>query len=172
MRLRLPILASTASLTALGGMLLLPGSASAANPVTAAPAVQAYEWDTAVSGGTPPQDCLANAISRTGSEACFERYGDVLWVKDTSADGHSATNSWDNYLADSGGNWTLYRQGSCVNKLGSGKWGYCNKDFYENSSANAYGGRGSSVDYAACVYDSADGTWHGCSGSLSMLNDQ
>ncbi|BBB02024.1 hypothetical protein RVR_9712 [Actinacidiphila reveromycinica] len=152
-----PLLGAAATAAALGGLLLVPGTASATPADTAVPSVQAYEWNTAVSGSTPPADCLANAISMTGSEACFERYGDVLWVKDTKADGHSATNSWDNYLDGS-----LYRRGSCVNKLGSGQWGYCNKDMYE----------GSVVDYAACVYDAATGGWYGCTGSLSIVNDE
>ncbi|MFF9771884.1 hypothetical protein ACF1GT_35840 [Streptomyces sp. NPDC014636] len=133
--------------------------------------MQAYEWDTAVSGSKPPQDCLDGVVAMTGAKACFERYGDVLWVEDTAADGHSATNSWSNYLFDSSGNGHLYRQGSCVNKLGAGHWGYCNKDFYENSTPTPYG-TGSEIDYAGCVYDSEDGTWHGCTWTIAIANDQ
>jgi hypothetical protein len=71
----------------------------------------------------------------TGAEACFEKYGDKWYVKDTKSDGHSATASWINYLSD-GRSWIPYRHGSCVNKSGAGKWGLCNKDYYEDSTTN------------------------------------
>lgn len=120
--------------------------------VSPASAVQPYEWNTAVAG-TPPSGLPC--ASMTGATACFEANGDRMWVKDTSADGHSATLSWENWYAEPMFDPVLNRYGSCVNKLGNGKWGVCNKDLPE----------GSFVDFEACVYDAGSGAWYGCSSS-------
>lgn len=140
------------------------GIALAATFALAAPAQAAsYEWNTA-SAGSPPSGMTC--VSMTGAKACFEKYGDKWWVEDTSADGHSATASWQNWLNTSD-RYYEYRTGSCVNKLGAGHWGVCNKDYYEDTSS-----RRSLMKWQACVYDSADGTWHGCSSSVaSEAND-
>jgi hypothetical protein len=137
--------------------LMAPSPASAAGD---------YEWDTAVAG-SPPSFRSGDCASRSGVTACFEKNGDKWWVKDTAADGHSATASWYNLL---GPNLVTYRQGSCVNKLGSGKWGVCNKDYYEFNTQNPYG-TGSYLYWEACVYDASDGTWHGCSSAQTIDND-
>jgi hypothetical protein len=142
-------------------------STAAAGPasvtaVALAPAVSAYEWNTAASWSAPSlpdSDC----ITMTGAKACFEPHGDYLWVEDTKADGHSATATWNNYIY-TGSSWELWRQGSCVNKLGAGTWGLCNKDFDEYSEDGSY------IDLYACVYDSGDGTWHGCSSFREITN--
>jgi hypothetical protein len=99
--------------------------------------------------GTPPKgmDC----VSYTGVEACFEKYGDVIWVLDTAPDGYEADASWQNWLVD-GSSWVLYRVGTCRNQLHSGYWGYCNKDFYEYGSVNYYGSKGSGLRLWACDY--------------------
>lgn len=62
-------------------------------------------------------------VSMTGATACFRPTGDDFFVKDTKADGASAVVDWqfDDYS----------RTGSCINSLGNGKWGWCNKDFTE-----------------------------------------
>ncbi|MFB7496620.1 hypothetical protein ACFC09_18360 [Streptomyces sp. NPDC056161] len=130
--------------------------------------VHPYEWDTA-EAGSPPSGMAC--VDLTGSTACFQKYGDKWWVKDTDPDGHSATASWKNTLWN-GSAWILYRQGSCVNKLGAGKWGVCNKDYYEQSSKNYYGYPGSSLAWQACIYDSTAGTWHGCSNEASEVNNE
>lgn len=130
-----------------------------------------YEWDTAVAG-TPPQDFSGGCVTMTGAKACFEKNGDKWWVLDTVGDGHSATASWENWLYD-GVEWVVWRSGSCVNKLGKGNWGVCNKEYYENSTINVYGFAGSEVFWEACIYDSANGTWHGCSeGGRVAVNDE
>jgi hypothetical protein len=128
------------------------GAVILTTPVAAS--ASTYEWNTAVPGSVPSG---LPCIDRAGAKACFQADGDKLWVKDTSADGHSATASWEEWwqALDS----SVARQGSCVNKLGAGTWGVCNKDFPE----------GDTIKFSACVYDSADGTWHGCSGSKVAL---
>ncbi|WP_019854254.1 hypothetical protein [Actinopolyspora mortivallis] len=102
-----------------------------------------YEWNKA-SPGTPPSG-IPCSEPIPGAIACFEPYGDKYWVKDTVADGHSAAADWDNYR---NGNW--YRQGGCVNSLGKGNWGVCNKNHYEDST----------VVFRTAVYDAGTGTWH------------
>jgi hypothetical protein len=148
--------------------MVLAGGSALATLALAAPAQAAsYEWDTATASSQPSG---LSCEVMTGAEACYEANGDIFWVKDTKADGHSATASWYNHLWN-GSQWVLYREGSCVNKLGAGHWGTCNKDFYESSSTNPYGyTHGSELEWYACVYDSADGTWHGCSGNLATFN--
>jgi hypothetical protein len=156
--LRTTTLAVAAWVLALtAGAVMVPGTASAAS---------AYEWDTAVTG-TPPTFGSHACVSMTGAKACFEKNGDKWWVLDTASDGHSATASWYNML---GPDVVTYRQGSCVNKLGKGQWGVCNKDYYEFDTANPYG-TGSYLYWEACVYDSADGSWHGCSSADLVDND-
>lgn len=144
------------------------GVALAATFALVTPAQAAsYEWDTA-SAGSPPSG--TTCVSMTGAKACFEKNGDKWWVEDTKADGHSATASWTNYL-DDGNGYRSYRTGSCVNKLGSGEWGVCNKEYYESGSTNTLGGKGSVLSWQACVYDSADGSWHGCSSSTGSVEN-
>ncbi len=140
--------------------------------MSAVTAANPYEWDTAVAADSnPTTDVLGNCTDMVGAKACFERHGDRWWVLDTDGDGHSATASWENWLLD-GSSSVLWRNGSCVNKLGKGHWGVCNKDYYEDGSVNVFGSRGSALEWQACVYDSKDGTWHGCSDVLEVLNNQ
>jgi hypothetical protein len=138
------VLAAALALSSPSGATAAPAPAGGVPAVTAA----AYEWNVAVAGSVPSG---LHCTERAGAKACFQPNGDKWWVKDTKADGHSATASWENYLCD-GSECDLYRDGSCVNELGSGEWGVCNKNYYE----------GSIVLWQACVYDAGDGTWHGC----------
>jgi hypothetical protein len=151
--------------------LVLAGSTSAALVAalasTAPAQAAAYEWDTATAGSPPGG---MTCVSMTGAEACFQKHDDRWWVRDTASDGHSATASWENDVFD-GIQWRMYRQGSCVNKLGYGQWGVCNKDYYESGSTNDLGGKGSQLTWQACVYDSAGGTWHGCSTDIAWVNN-
>jgi hypothetical protein len=105
---------------------------------SAAMAAPAYELNTAVAG-TPPSGL--SCVSATGVTICYEKDGDIWWVKDTKADSASAVADWLNYR-----NGDLYRQGGCRNALGSGKWGYCNKNYYETSRLVA---RACVIDYSA-----------------------
>lgn len=123
-----------------------PGGRDAAgNSVSTA---ATWETDTAVAG-TPPSGLPCK--STTGVTVCFEANGDILWVKDTVSDGYAAIASWENYLRDTSGNWQFYRHGECDNKLSAGHWGYCNKDFYEDTSLNEYGGHGSGLRLYPCT---------------------
>lgn len=57
--------------------------------------------------------------------ACFEHYGDHIWVKDTVRDGHTPVGSWF-YVGDSG-------SGRCYNHYGAaGGWKDCNYDMREH----------------------------------------
>lgn len=114
----------------------------------------AAETDTAVSSGTPTNASCITELS--GAEACFKPDGDILYVLDTSRDGHDVYAKWDNQLRDSSGSFRSYRTGSCRSSLGYGNWAACNKDFYEDSSDNAYGGNGSRILLYACVDDLGD----------------
>ncbi|MGW0432012.1 hypothetical protein ACWDV4_05640 [Micromonospora sp. NPDC003197] len=143
---------AAATLT-VGALTAAPASATESAPAPAsstasAPDIQpmvSYEWNTA-EAGTPPSGLPC--VSTTGAIACFQAYGDKWWVKDTSGDSASAVAHWANYR-----NGALYRQGGCRNGLGSGKWGVCNKNYYEDSV----------VLYRACVYDASEGVWVRCS---------
>jgi hypothetical protein len=111
------------------------------------------EIDTAVAGA-PDWSSEWGCDYVTGAEACFITYGDHIWVKDSAGDGLAASAYWENYLKNSSGDWVLYRYGRCENHLGAGKWGGCNKDFYEDgTSPNALGGKGSEI----CVWAEVTG---------------
>jgi hypothetical protein len=100
--------------------------------------------------GTPPSFGSGECISTTGGEACFQKHGDKIWVKDTQSDGYPAIGSYENYLWD-GSSWQPYRTGDCYNRLTAGHWGYCNKDFYEDSTnPNAFGSQGSGIRLYVC----------------------
>lgn len=86
------------------------------------------ELDYAVlSDGPTGEYYCTNADGLAGTFACFKPYGDVLFIKDTRADGHAAVAEWDIINL---------RWGSCVNTLGNGKWGKCNKNFAEGKFLN------------------------------------
>jgi hypothetical protein len=128
----------------------LPVTASAAQETSAAgeegaSAAATLEIDRAKKGTYPGG---LSCVTVTGAQACFEAYGDKWWVKDTVADGASAVVYWDNYR-----NGSLYRIGRCENRLGSGNWGVCNKNYYE----------GSTLDYQVCVEDFSEGELIRCS---------
>lgn len=123
----------------------VPATANAATPNAATPHAatpDAQENDVATAG-TPPTSGLGPCVSTTGTEVCFEAYGDKWWVKDTKKDGASATVAWADYVDGS-----LYRDGVCRNSLGAGKWGVCNKNYYE----------GSTLYFTAVTYDASADT--------------
>ncbi|MGW1958359.1 hypothetical protein ACWCPI_37370 [Streptomyces sp. NPDC001920] len=128
--------------------LSLTGTAQADNSDTgrtAATTAAASEIDYAVAG-SPPSDRICT--SAQGSTGCFRKYGDQWWVLDTDSP-YAAIVNWENQLWD-GASWRSYRNGNCENLLGEGNWGVCNKDYYENSSLNAYGSYGSRLRWRAC----------------------
>jgi hypothetical protein len=132
-------------------------------PATAAPAVlRPYETNTAVpaANGFPDDfDC-----DELVGWACFEYYGDRLWVMDELDDNGSLDLQWQNQLW-TGSKWDLYRHGSCITDYTYPlyEWQTCNKDFYESSSTNYYGAQGSRVRWRVCDpydYCYAWTSWH------------
>jgi hypothetical protein len=105
------LLAFVATVVAVLG-LMLPATASA-DTTTAVRATEvsaaADEIDVAVAGTLPPRSQLT-CHSVPAVEICYENFR--------------------------GG--SLYRQGICVNSLGKGKWGHCNKNYAENSVLNGF----------------------------------
>ena len=124
--------------------------------VGASPA-SAYVDDPAVAG-TPPTFSSGQCAEIDASKACFEPSGDKIWVYDALADGKAAAGYWENYLRNSAGDWIIYRNGKCTNHLTAGTWGYCNYDFYEDTSLNADGDYGSGVRVYPCTENGAIGT--------------
>lgn len=94
---------------------------------TAASAAPTPENDYAVAATV---DTVLNCYAIDGAKVCYEKSGDKWWVQDTAKDGMSAVADWRNYLTANG---DLYRQGKCINSLGYGNWGVCNKNYYETS---------------------------------------
>ncbi|MGW1977992.1 hypothetical protein [Streptomyces sp. NPDC001889] len=119
-------------------------SAASAAPL---PDVGAAESDKAVASG-PPSDatCLVSFMANS----CFKKYGDSWYLRDLEWDGMDVYADWQNQLRNAGRDWVSYRSGRCTSELGSGDWGRCNKDFYEDSAHNAKGGYGSRVRWRAC----------------------
>ena len=110
------MLALSLAMFALMGV-LMPATASAADGV-----------EFAVAGTLPPRSQL-ECNSYTAVEICYEKGGDQWWVQDQNSDDRaSAGVYWENYR-----NGSLYRVGACFTSLGKGKWGHCNKNYYENS---------------------------------------
>ncbi|MFC7534549.1 hypothetical protein [Actinoplanes sp. GCM10030250] len=87
--------------------------------LTLAGTMTAASAATGVPGGSPP---AANGysvwcVSTSGAKACFEAYGDIIWVKDTKANGAPAAGTI------SGGDW--HRE--CHNPHGADAgWVSCN----------------------------------------------
>ncbi|EIE98562.1 hypothetical protein [Saccharomonospora glauca] len=138
---RLRVFASGVAALALA---FLPTTATAAQELAAdgeGASVAAYEIDKAKKG-TPPSSGVICPPDIPGARVCFEPYGDKWWVKDTAADGASAVVTWRNYR-----NGSLYRSGQCENRMGSGTWGVCNKNYYE----------GSDLLFQIHVYDFSEG---------------
>jgi hypothetical protein len=141
-------------------MVMLPSTASAepspgdVRAERTADVAADRELDFAVRGTPPSRDEMkCAATSEPGTmEVCYEPAGDRWWVQDLESDGASALVYWFNYR-DSGA--SPYREGFCVNSLGKGVWGQCNKDYYENSRLEGYlctwdRGSGGIVDHARC----------------------
>lgn len=118
------------------------------------PAAAAEETDKGVPSGAPSSGTCITEI--TGATGCFQPYGDVIYIKDTSLDGYSVYVKWQNEIRNSSGTWHSYRNGKCTSDRGKGDWAKCDKDFYEASSTNALGGKGSRIKLTACVASIGD----------------
>jgi hypothetical protein len=128
------------SLSIVAVMVAILGSLVLGSPANAAPSFE-FDHATSINGSVT---CVVNS----NSHACgiFDPSGDHFYIGDASADGHSAAIYWHNYLNSTTS--TVYRLGACVNSLGNGKLGNCNKNFYE----------GSTVEWKVCLYDSGTPT--------------
>ena len=80
---------------------------------------------TAKRGAGP---CSAKLVAGYG---CYATYGDIWWVYDTKSDSHSAVVFWEV------GSGSGKRVGQCVNSLGVGHTGTCNKNYTEGLTGRA-----------------------------------
>lgn len=87
-------------------------------PAATQAAYYGSETDYATPSGGPAGNY--NCSTYTGVTACFKPDGDLMYVKDTKADGYDAVLEW--FDADG------ERTGSCVNELSAGHWGVCDKN--------------------------------------------
>ncbi|AXI78291.1 hypothetical protein [Peterkaempfera bronchialis] len=158
---------SSIAAAAFGAVLLVPALTSTASAATPTPRNTVIPRPAAVS---PALSADSVCASVTGARVCFVKYGDKFTVEDTSADGYSAVAVWNNYLWD-GSAWVLYRAGACVNSNGNGTVATCNYDFYENTTTNPYGAKGSQIVFQACTYDSPTDVIKSCSAVAATLND-
>jgi hypothetical protein len=165
---KLPLLAAML-LTVLSVALLDASPAAAAGAGTSPTAgsvstILSMEENTAVAGTPSGFDYNTDCYYGPRATVCFEKTGDKIWVEDVDPDGWAAVGYWQNFLRDSSGNWNNpWREGRCTNNLTYGHWGYCNKDFYEDTTYNPYDGWGSGIRLWDCS--------RGCYGSAWVRND-
>ncbi|MER5704113.1 hypothetical protein ABT023_19540 [Micromonospora sp. NPDC002296] len=100
----------------------------------ASPALAAVAWEKNVATGGDvdnghPKNCTDDDPF-SHSVACWQPYGDVLWISNNSTIGSTPTAVWWNYYPSDS---TLYRQGTCTFTFTFTGWGYCNKDMHEGS---------------------------------------
>lgn len=99
------------------------GALAAAVMFASTASASTYEVNIATQG-SPDPNYTQVCVSSPNAEACFQPYGDYLFIKDTKADGTEAYNEWSLSKGSS-------RGGQCINRLGAPNWGYCHKDFPE-----------------------------------------
>ncbi|GHH80465.1 hypothetical protein GCM10018781_60900 [Kitasatospora indigofera] len=130
------------------GALALPSPAQARVAIT-------WEEDFATSSAPVFCDVVSLSGYTDGGFSCFQKYGDVLQVRTGASDANGNIRrmsvQWKNELKDKNGNWNLYRYGECFNDLGTDLYGVCNKDFYEDSTTNKLGGKGSRLAIKHCI---------------------
>jgi hypothetical protein len=83
------------------------------------------------------------------AKGCFTKHDDVWHILDAAVDGQQTFIYWENWLK-AGSSWKPYRSGWCNNDLGGANWGKCNKNYYESSSKNYYGSKGSRIRFQTC----------------------
>ena len=99
--------------------------------------------------GTPPSsvvDAKWCSSDANWAHACFQRHVDVIWVDNNS--GEHVKAHWENWIRNADGVWVFYRDGDCISTTWG--WGYCNENFYEDSSQNADHGYGSGIRLYTC----------------------
>ncbi|MGW0467772.1 hypothetical protein ACWDX6_21295 [Streptomyces sp. NPDC003027] len=107
------------------------------NPSVASAAYYGDETDYTVNY-VPEDKGWEPALALAGVKASFAPNGDYFRVADTKSDGRAAAVQW--YDGASG------RTGTCVNKLGAGSDGSCNKNFPE----------GHHIQFRAALYDAGE----------------
>ena len=122
-----------------------PTKASGGPSPTPTPRVPVVELDRAVAS-TAKRGAGSCSAVLAGGYGCFQTYGDVWWVYDTKSDGHSAVMFWEV------GTGNAKRAGRCVNSMGVGKTGVCNKDYTEGLTGQA----------KICIQDSDTKQLWGC----------
>lgn len=97
-------------------------------------------------------------IENDASEACFQKYGDVIWVYDRVDDIFISQAHWSLWLRNGQGEWTFHKWGRCkVPPQYVRVWVRCDRDFYEDSTyPNAKGGQGAGIRLYAL-----DDNWFG-----------
>lgn len=121
-------------LAALAGMV-----ATLLTPSAAQAAYYGDETDYAVATRAPEGADGVDyfCASHTNVIVCVMPYGDKIYVADLKKDDYAAVAEW---MVETEPDPSI-RFGSCVNKLGGGKWGLCNKNFPENRIAYVRGAR-------------------------------
>ena len=155
-------------LVAVAAIVLSPSPAWAIKPLEVNSAtIDSSHEDFGCDAWAPPiTDSSGNEIF----EACFVKFGDVLAVFDlnTQAGNGFGWMQWQNDLKDANGNWKPYRHGECWLRTAPDVAGYCDKDFYENSTnPNALGGQGSRIGFKACSSDNR----YGCGSLVWVTNN-
>lgn len=112
-----------------------------------------YNETTQVANSSMNTADVCVGVGNATGTGCFKKDGDVFLVQDTLPDGMAVYVNWENQLRNANGVWMDYRSGTCKHRLGAGTTGACNKDFYENSSSNAVGGKGSRIRFKTCSSD-------------------
>jgi hypothetical protein len=124
MRIRHNIFEALGVMVMLAGGLLGAPSASAVGPAPSDPRAEvgrstADGFGPELSAQARKKYCRSN---HHGSYVCFQPYGDIMWVKDTAADGYSAAAHFE----------TNGTQGVCINPRGEGEWKKCHYDMWED----------------------------------------
>jgi hypothetical protein len=100
--------------------------------------VSTYSCQTGVKITLPAGECDTSTAATGSTIVCVDYSGDYVYVKDTSADSHSAL-AW--ISSDAGG----VHDRLCRNPHGKGTWAKCNFDWSEAAEKVVYGGR--RIDY-------------------------
>jgi hypothetical protein len=139
--------------------------AAAALPMSTAyaatPPPTEYNDGVAASASGPPAGTPCTTVNFNGApaaRACFQPFGDVLWIKDLLADGASAAILWKD---TPDGATSFWRSGVGFNSLGTGTWARVNKDLPEASL----------LTFQAGVINRSTGQWKATGPTISARVD-
>lgn len=122
--------------------------------------------ETTASADAPDTTALAACVDKQEAWGwgCFKRSGDAVYVLDTLDNGQQTYVYWENYLLASNDLWKKYRAGRCYAPLPYSMKG-CKYNFYEWSTKNPYGGKGSGLRIWVCE------TGRGCGSSYKWVRN-